>query len=152
MILAPLVDADRYASLHPLFATAFAWCRNPAHRDLPAGRQDNLGDRLFVLIDVGTTADPATRRFESHRRYIDIQVNLAGGEAMDWIPTAGLRIDEPFRDDNDIAFYVEPRTATRAVVEPGWFTVFWPEDAHKPVLHPYGAPVAFRKLVFKVER
>jgi len=150
VILAALADVARYVGLHPLFPDAFAWLA--AHRDATAGRHAIHDDRLFALLDVGTTHDRATRRFESHRRYIDIQINLAGGEAMEWTPVAGLTVADDFTPDGDIAFYVEPtRPVTRLAVPVDHVAMFWPADAHKPVLHVGSAPTPYRKVVFKVD-
>lgn len=151
MILAPLNKHGRYAPLHPLFAHAFAWCDSATNLAWPDGRYDLLPGRLTVIVESGETKPRAIRRFESHRANIDIQVNLVGPEAMEWTPVAGLRVEDDFAPDGDIAFYAEPvRPITRLLVPPAHFAVFWPEDAHKPVLHPQNQPIIYRKLVFKV--
>jgi len=151
VILAPLNECARYAGLHPLFADAFAWCANSANLALSDGRYELLPGRLLVIVESGETKPRAIRRFESHRANIDIQVNLAGPEAMEWTPVAGLRVEDDFAPDGDIAFYAEPdRPITRLLVPPLHAALFWPEDAHKPVLHPGTVAVPYRKLVFKV--
>jgi biofilm protein TabA len=149
MIQDSLTQAPRYAGLHPLFPTAFAWLA--AHPTIADGRHAIRGEDLFVIAETGPTFDAAVRRFESHRTYIDIQVNLAGGEIMEWLPVAGLTTADDFQPDGDIAFYAPPVGApSRLHVMPGQFTVFWPADAHKPVCHPPSGPTTYRKLVFKV--
>jgi biofilm protein TabA len=150
VILAPLVDQARYAGLHRLFPRAFAWCADPANPARADGRYE-LAPGLAVIVESGETRPRATRRFESHRRNIDIQVGLSGPEIIEWTPVAGLRVEDDFAPDGDIAFYAEPgRPVTPLLVQPGHFAIFWPEDAHKPVLHPAGVAVPYRKLVFKV--
>ena len=84
MIQDSLSQAHLYAGLHPLFPVAFAWLA--ANPDIPDGRHAIRGEDLFVIAETGPTFDAALRRFESHRIYIDIQVNLAGGELMEWLP------------------------------------------------------------------
>ena len=151
MIIGALSDAGRYAALHPLFAAAFAWCEQAANLAQPDDRYELIPGRLAVIVESGETKPRSIRRFESHRANIDIQINLIGPEAMEWTPVAGLRIEDDFAPDGDIAFYAEPaRPVTRLLVPPAHFAVFWPEDAHKPVLHPHDQPVPYRKLVFKV--
>jgi len=153
VIIAPLAAAPRYAGLHPLFPAAFAWCRNEANLASADGRYQLDGERLMVIVETGITKPGAERRLESHRRYIDIQVNLEGPEVMEWTPVKGLTVETDFESDNDIAFYAQPAAAvTRLLVAPRHFAIFWPEDAHKPVLHPGAEPVRFRKLVFKVAK
>lgn len=150
MIHDTLAQAANYTTLHPLFSEAFAWLS--ANRDCADGRYAIRGDDLFVIVETGPTWDPAVRRFEAHRTYIDIQVNLAGGEIMEWLPVAGLHIADDFKSDGDIAFFTTPDTVpTKLHVQPGHFVVFWPNDAHKPVCHPPTGATTYRKMVFKVK-
>jgi biofilm protein TabA len=151
MIQDRLDNAARYHGLHRLFPLAFSWCADSANRASADGRYLIVGEDLFAVVDSGTTFPPADRRFESHRRYIDIQVNLAGGEIMEWTPARELAIADDFQPDGDIRFYKPPvHGITRLLVRPNEFTIFWPEDAHKPICHPEGKATAFRKIVFKV--
>ena len=151
MLLFPLADAARHAGLHPLFPTVFAWLAEPANRAIADGRLAIRGEELLVIAESGTTHDSSGRRFESHRRYIDIQVPLVGGEAMEWTPVAGLTVQLGFQPDGDIAFYDQPaRPVTRLAVLPDHAAVFFPSDAHKPVLHLGALAAPYRKLVFKV--
>lgn len=150
MILAPLTEARRYESLHPLFAECFRCAEMAALAD---GKHALRGEQVFVIVESGSTRPATERRFESHRRYIDIQVNLVGPEVIEWTPVAGLAVADDFRSDNDIAFYAEPAFATtRLLLPPRHFAIFWPPDAHKPICNPGDASVPFRKMVFKVER
>jgi YhcH/YjgK/YiaL family protein len=151
MIHDALANAKRYQGLHPLFPVAFAWVQDPANRAKADGRYPLQGEALFVIVESGPTIDSKVKRFESHRRYIDIQVNLQGPEIMEWMPRAALTVCEDFKPDNDICFYQQPTiTATRLLVRPEEFAIFWPEDAHKPCCHPGETSVPYRKLVFKV--
>ncbi len=151
MIQDALANAGRYHALHPLFAPAFAWCADPTNLASVDGRIPIRGEDLFVIVDSGATAPAADKRLESHRRYIDIQVNLTGPEVMEWCPVADLRPADDFAPDGDIRFYHQPAfTPTRLLVRPREFAVFWPEDAHKPCCNPDGGSARFRKLVFKV--
>jgi YhcH/YjgK/YiaL family protein len=151
MIHDTLANAQRYHSLHPRFAHAFAWCQEANHLAKPDGRYPIHGDDLFVIVESGPTIAAPHKRFESHRRYIDIQINLQGPEIMEWMPRAALTLFEDFKPDNDICFYQQPvGLPTRLLVRPQEFAIFWPEDAHKPCCHPGEVAVTYRKLVFKV--
>jgi biofilm protein TabA len=151
MILDAEGNAARYTGLHPLFGQAFAWCADPANQAIANGRYPLRGDDLTVIVESGLTSPASARRFESHRRCIDIQVVLTGPEAMEWMPCASLTVSEPFRPGGDICFYAPPKLpATRLLLGPLQFAIFWPEDAHKPCCHPGDVPVPFRKLICKV--
>jgi YhcH/YjgK/YiaL family protein len=151
VILSSLDQADRYAGLHPLFPLAFAWGRDPVHHSLPTGRHSIVGDDLVALMNEGSTAPAAVKALESHRRFIDIQLVLAGPEIMEWAPLAGLTITEAYDATRDIAFHADPAAGTaRLLVHPGQFAVFWPDDAHKPCCDPGSVSVQYRKIIFKV--
>ncbi len=69
---------------------------------------------------------------------------------MEWTPAHGLAVVQDFEPDNDIRFHAEPAHLTRLLVLSEHFTVFFPDDAHKPCCQAEGHPVPFRKIVFKV--
>ena len=107
MILSPLSQADRYAGLHPRFAAAFAFLRQEG-------------------LEVG--------KLESHRAYIDIQYVAAGIDKMGWksTPTCA-RPQGAFDTAKDVVLYDDTPDAFVAT-GPGSFTIFFPEDAHTPLL------------------
>ena len=151
MLLDLVTNADRYSCLHPRFAEAFAWLAEPTHRHLPEGKYPIVDDELFVMIDEGMTRDPVERRFESHRVHIDIQINLLGGERIEWIPGEFVAVEDDFKPNGDIAFHREPsHRATSLLLMPGSFAIFFPGEAHKPILNPFCQVVPYRKVVFKV--
>jgi biofilm protein TabA len=151
MIHDTLANASRYQTLHPRFAQAFAWCSEHENLARSDGRYHLQGDDLFVIVESGPTIAASLKRFESHRKYIDIQVNLIGPEMMEWTPIKRLTVIDDFKPDNDICFYQQPtELSTRLLVRPNEFAIFWPEDAHKPCCHPGDTAVSYRKLVFKV--
>lgn len=99
-----------------------------------------------------TVSEPELRQngpFEVHRRYIDLQLILEGSEQMDWLP---LRLHEeafPFSTEKDIGFFEDASTETLPLrMLSGQFAVFFPEDAHKPLLRLHHSQV--KKAVFKI--
>lgn len=151
MILTPLTDAARYARLHPLFSQAFAWCADAAHLALPLGSHIIVPDDLVAIISEGHTAAGSTKRLESHRRCIDLQLVLSGSECMEWAPADDLRVAEIYDQQRDLTFHAEPPLSTsRILVQAGQMAIFWPEDAHKPGCNPGPDSVAVRKVIIKV--
>lgn len=102
---------------------------------------------------VGTVGMSALRQegqYEAHRRHIDFQLVLQGGEAMEWIPVDALRSEGPYDAERDVVFYEDARVqGTQFAVSAGWFAVFYPHDAHKPSLR--WRDESCRKLVVKIE-
>ena len=134
MIIDRLEFAQRYCDLHPGFERAFAFLNRNDLADLPVGRHDIDGDRLFCTISKGPGRARDDAKLEAHRQYIDIQYVIAGAEEMGWKPTARCTVvDTPYDAEKDIGFFAdEPETWTP--VPPGSFVVFFPQDAHAPLV------------------
>ncbi|HQU46349.1 MAG: hypothetical protein B7Z73_09360 [Planctomycetia bacterium 21-64-5] len=133
MILDRLANGRQYAVLHPGFAAALAALADPSTAELPVGRHAIDGERLYLIKghDPGRSREGA--RLESHRRYIDIQLTLAGQEEIGWLPLADCGEPETaFPTERDIAFY-SARPETWLAVPPGTFAIFFPSDAHAPL-------------------
>lgn len=146
MIFSTLSQSDRYAALHPLFPRAFEYIRNTNLHALSPGHHPILGDDLFVIVEhePGRTREMA--KLEVHRRYIDIQLVLEGVDEMGWKPLIECR--EPADDysaERDIRFFRDA-PASWIATPPGAFCIFFPEDAHAPLV----SSGSIRKAVFKI--
>lgn len=146
MILSALSQSERYASLHPLFPRAFEHIRDTDFFALAPGRYNLIGEDLIVIVEQvpGKTKDMA--RLEAHRRYIDIQLVLEGDEQMGWKPLADCF--NPVSEhsmEKDIRFFHDA-PASWVAVPPDHFCIFFPEDAHAPLV----ASGQVRKVIFKV--
>ena len=129
-----LERAERYYHMHPAFEKAFAFLRQNALAELPIGRHEIDGDRMFCIISKGPGRSRAEAKLEAHRKYIDIQYVIAGTDEMGWRPTATCTLsDVSYDDDKDIEFFKdEPESWTG--VSAGSFVIFFPEDAHAPLV------------------
>jgi biofilm protein TabA len=148
MILDLLSNHQAYLALHPRFPTAFSWLVRQDWASVADGRLAIDGDDVFAIVESGTTAAPSTRRFESHRRYLDIQLVISGGERMGWCPAPAM--DAGDQAGPDIWFHPEPRQSQQLVVHPGQFAIFIPGEGHKPCCLLDSDPAPFRKCVVKL--
>ena len=71
------------------------------------------GDKIFAEIQEYTTKDPKDCRFETHRKYYDIQYVAEGEEFFGYIPLSELEEDTGYDPERDLEFYKEPEN-------PGW--------------------------------
>lgn len=146
MILASLAEAERYAALHPLFPRAFEFLRSTDLKALAPGKHTVQGEQLFAIVEAcaGRTREEA--KLECHRRYIDIQLVLEGVDEMGWKPVAGCA-DPAMEYDaaRDIRFFNDPPSSWIAT-PPGSFCLFFPEDAHAPLV----SQGFIRKVVVKI--
>lgn len=134
MICDLLVHAGRYHALHGGFPAAFAFLAKPGLSQLADGRYPIDGERVFAIVsrERGRRRDEA--QLEAHRRYIDIQLVLAGNDDMGWRPLPLCRQTAiPYDAEGDIAFFGDPPLSW-VTVGPGMFAVFFPEDGHLPLI------------------
>ena len=146
MIFDVLANAGRYEALHPLFPKAFAFLRNADLMALAPGRYPIEGEALFAIIEEADGRARADARLECHRKYIDIQLVLQGVDEMGWKPLCDCR--EPvaeYSDKRDIRFFFDA-PASWVTVPAGAYCVFFPEDAHAPLVS--ASPI--RKVVLKI--
>ncbi len=140
----------RYETLHPLFAAAFAYLRS-FDPETPDGKVVLDRDQLFALPQRYETSPAADRRFEAHRKYIDIQYILEGEEIIEHAPVEWLpEVTEPYSDDRDVMFFRDPAGCSRTLLRAGDFAVYFPPDGHKPCCQAGAAPAAVRKVVMKI--
>lgn len=145
----------------PAFATAFAYVDEllrpgtPAHarlRATAAGKSQKieLSHGVFAVEQVYETKPRAEGFFESHQKYVDVQVVIEGSEAMEVIDASGITVREGYNPDRDLVTYDDATDASVLRVTAGQATIFFPVDVHMPSLRLGAAPVLVRKTVVKV--
>lgn len=92
-----------------------------------------LNDDVYVNVEEYTTKELGY--FESHRKYLDIQILLDGEEIIEYTPVSGLTIKDEYDESRDIEFFSDGKnTITPLKLDTTMFAVFYPQDAHKPQL------------------
>jgi len=134
MILDVLENAHHYLTLHKDFAKAFDFLLRPDLKELPAGKYDIDDESVYAIVarEHGRRKEDAL--LETHERYIDVQLILAGTDEMGWKPRSLCK--HPFgkydpKNDEQI-FTDEPDAWISA--QSGTFVIFFPEDAHMPLI------------------
>jgi YhcH/YjgK/YiaL family protein len=146
MILNTLANSDRYVTLHPLFARAFEFLRDTDLMALTPGQHAVQGEQIFAIVEACHGRTRAEAQLECHRRYIDIQLVLAGVDEMGWKPLA--ECVSPATDYDaarDIRFFNDTPSSWIAT-PPGSFCLFFPDDAHAPLV----SEGFIRKVVVKI--
>lgn len=149
MLAASLGYADRYDFTEEKFQKAFAFLRRSDLAELPLGRQEICGDEVFANIQSYETVPAASKHYEAHRRYFDIQYVISGEEAIAVAPLVEVEPLQEFDEGNDFCLYGEPKSCAWIPLHAGELAILGPEDAHKPGCSLEG-PVAVRKVVVKV--
>lgn len=144
-----------------VFAIAFAYVEellrdnSPARarlRGIAPGKSERieLGGGVYAMEQVYATKVRADGFFESHRKYVDVQVVVEGEEIIEVIDAAGIGAKDPYQPDRDLVTYQDAAAATPVRLRAGEAAVFFPVDVHMPGLRPAAGPGLVRKTVVKV--
>lgn len=133
MILDTLEHAGRYNALHPGFNTAFNFLRRNDLSAIPDGQIELDGDRVFAIIAHAEGRREADGQLEGHKKYIDIQYLLSGVESMGWKSIEGLNVSVEYDAEKDLLLF-DGSAESLVRVPPGSFAIFFPEDAHLPLI------------------
>ena len=134
IIINKLQHAERYFSMHPAFEKAFEFLRQDGLAELAVDRYEIDGEKLFCMISKGPGRSRTEAKLEAHRKYIDIQYVIAGMDDMGWKPTADCKsIDTEYDAEKDIMFFKDSPDSWTPVPA-GSFVIFFPQDAHAPLV------------------
>ncbi|MFD2999432.1 YhcH/YjgK/YiaL family protein [Pontibacter toksunensis] len=146
MVLDSLQNAHRYYTLHPLFEQAFRFLQETDLMALSQGQQSIIGRELFAIISEGTGTTEKEAKLEVHRKYIDIQYVISGTDHMGWKSLSFCdQPDVPYTEERDAAFFPD-KTNNWFDVPAGYFTIFYPDDAHAAMI----TEETVRKVVLKI--
>jgi biofilm protein TabA len=114
--------------------------------ELAPGRYE-LEMGMYAMVQEGTTKPVDQGLFETHRKYIDLQMVIAGEEILQWADIADLKTQKAYDADRDAEFF--EGSGIDIVVKPGMIYIMYPHDGHKPCAH-RGQATTYRKLVVKI--
>lgn len=136
-----------YFGCHPGMKSAFDFIDRARREALPPGRY-SLPEGAYALVQEYALAEGDRGRWESHRRYADVQCLLRGTEVIGCRPVEGWASALPYDEEKDIQFYPE-REGPVLTLQSGGFAVFFPRDVHRPQCWG-GLPGGVRKVVVKL--
>lgn len=146
MILDSLNNSELYNSLHPLFFRAFEYLKSTDFESMSTGKHEIDGNKLFALVSTHESYN-SNDKLEAHRLYIDIQYLHKGCDEIGW--RRKLTCKEPignFDESKDVILYSD-KPEVLLKVEAGNFVIFYPDDAHAPLM----GKDKLIKVVIKVE-
>ncbi len=122
--------AKQYHANQKYFDEAFAFMKNHDLNKLAPGNYPIDGQNVYAIVTYDSTKDFDKSKWESHKKYIDLQYVISGEEKIGVAPVSGLTVTEPYSDKKDIAHYSGPGKLYDA--KPGTFFLFFPGTGHRP--------------------
>ena len=108
-----------------------------------------VNDWLYINVQEYMTKNLSECRFESHKKYVDIQMMIHGIEAIETADIDKLEIETEYSDENDVMFWKQKPNQMRSIIVDGGYVILYPQNAHMPCVA-VDKPIKVKKLVAKV--
>ncbi|EGK8091468.1 DUF386 domain-containing protein [Campylobacter lari] len=97
---------------------------------LKSCKKENVNENFFVLEQNYITKLRNECFWESHKKYIDIQLHLKGIEQMEFTDISYLEISEEYNEEKDLIIYKDNFYSNKVIMQKNDIAIFFPEDAH----------------------
>lgn len=122
------------------------------HEKMDLGEISLIGEEVFAKIMRYDTTENNNDMVEAHNQYVDIQFLISGSELIKVYDRELLEIKKDYSAVTDCEFF-NPAVGARLcnlTLNPGYFAVLFPQDAHLAALNPVDEPVSVHKIVIKI--
>lgn len=110
------------------------------------------GDEIFARVMVYDGKMREDCAIEAHNQYVDIQFTLIGIEGIDIFRRKELRERIEYNFQEDIVFFEgSQETCVQISNRPGYFSMIFPEEAHRPQIAADKKSVFIKKGVIKIK-
>ncbi len=147
MLYDTLENLNQYLGLFDTLDTAIDFIENTDLDTLPLGRTEIDGERVFVNVMEVEPTPGEGRPYETHSRYMDLQLDLEGVELCE-VALGPVTQEKEYDAENDCALWNGDLSAAMVLGEDR-FAVFMVEEAHKPGIKATGCDKV-KKAVFKI--
>lgn len=108
-----------------------------------------LTDNIYVNVETYNTKNRKSTKFESHKKYIDVQYVIRGRELISIAHVKECIACTDYDADRDIIFYEDNYMGIYVTLYEGEHLVIYTQDAHMPCLNIEGYDTV-KKAVFKI--
>lgn len=136
----------QYEANKPMWNKVFKFLGDSKLPSLAAGKYP-IDSNAYATITDGAPKNIENVKWESHRKYIDLQYVIAGKVKIGVSPVTSATVTEPYNESKDAAHYTAE--GKYYVAQPGEFFLFFPQDAHRPDIKIDGYDT-LKKLVIKI--
>lgn len=147
MVIDKIENYRLYSKLTKRLAKGFEFILNTDLVTIEPGKYEIDNDAIFAIVQEYDTKEEQDSVLEGHHKYIDIQYVIQGVELMGFTPLTNQEVVEE-NLEKDYTFYKGETSMFR--VEEGMFTLFFPEDLHRPGVKA-GQISKVKKVVVKVK-
>lgn len=128
-----------------LWDKAFRFISENDLANMKPGKYPIDGENVFAAITEGPNKEFDATKWETHRKYVDLQYIISGAETIGVADASKATVIKPYTPDV-INYTVEGKMYT---ARPGEIFLFFENDAHRPNIKVAGVPTT-KKLVIKI--
>ena len=146
MIFDTLENLSKYEAVLSGVKEAVRVLKETDLKSLEKGSYETQNKCCKYNINEYTSAND--KRFEIHKKAVDIQIVLSGTEKMEYLPRSFASRAGEYDEKKDVAFF-EASGSLSFTAEPGFFVIFFPGEPHRPGLCAQN-PEKIKKVIFKI--
>jgi biofilm protein TabA len=147
MIYDALSNFRNYLSIHPLFSLVLDFINSHDLAAIEIGRT-TVAQGVYAVVSEYTTDCIENKFIECHKRYIDIQIIVAGIEQIGICAKNECKIIDEYDEEKDLE-KLEGKIDL-ITLKNGSFAIFFPQDGHVPGLKIGNKENRVKKAVFKI--
>ena len=148
MVYDNIKHASSYYSLGERISKALQYLEQTDFSNVEPGKYEIDGDNVFAIVQLNNTKPTSACKWESHKKYIDIQFIVAGQEKMGFSESAKVFVVEGYNKNKDCTIY--KGNGNFLIANEGHFALFFPADVHMPGMA-INIPKEIKKVVMKVK-
>ena len=120
------------------------------HGDALAPGVHDVNESFYYSIQEYTPDGDKDKPYESHRKYIDVQLLLDGEEMLQVTDINRLTVASAYEEKKDRTLYHTSDNGSGTILRPGSVVILYPKDAHRSIsIRAFSSPV--KKIVGKVK-
>lgn len=147
MITDNIKNAAQYFSYGERFQKALEYLQVTDFGLIENGTHELEGKNIFAIISEYDTKPLEEGKWESHKKYYDVQFVASGEEKIGYVFKEKVKLSQDYNEDND--FMLWEGEGDFITAKSGDFLILGPDDVHMPSIQING-PSKVKKVVVKV--
>ncbi len=147
MIYDNIKNTSRYFVLGEKFKKAFEYLSSTDFLNIENGEYEINGKDIYAIVNEYQTKPLSAGKWESHKKYVDIQFIVSGIEKMGFTESKKTIVLAEYDEDRDVTIYKGEGQFIN--VEENHFVIFFTNEIHMPSLA-VNIPKQVKKVVIKV--
>ncbi|MCL5029112.1 MAG: YhcH/YjgK/YiaL family protein [Bacteroidetes bacterium] len=130
MIVDKLENIELYSGLGERIYKALVFLKIHNFAEMKNGRYEIDGKNIYATISRYQTKPMESGKWESHRKYIDVQFVAVGKERIGYSNLSEMTVKQEYNEEKDVQFL--EGTGDFITAEKSTFVILFPQDVHMP--------------------